>query len=421
MVQLTRRRLLGASAINGGGFLLASLVVLLWSFLMVRAYPGEASGQMLLALSVAGLINSLDLGVSMGLVRVISMERDAAHPYSPRSYFLSALSVTCITELLVGLPAVAIWKLKAMPSLPWSGYGSIILFALSTQAILLCSSALKGLLDFKAANLISTGSSLMVYGTGVAMALMSQGIWHLLLAMSAAQALVACAAIVHTRHRLQAASSDTAREATGLALAAYPGLLRISIQLFPQMFTGIFFLHAQRFVIARYAGIDAVAVISLAYSVATRLHAVVNAFLEVIFPMARQLQKQGIDPAGFCAKLGAVSAGVYLGASAVATVVASLLVPDAVPVLLVFSLGVTFAIASAPAFHLLNGSGASAQVSMCSVLSPLIFLGLAPALHHVTTLGPRLLLPTAYAATMAVMLLQVIAMVRRHSKRLALA
>jgi hypothetical protein len=78
-----------------------------------------------------------------------------------------------------------------------------------------------------------------------------------------------------------------------------------------------------------------------------------------------------------------------------------------------------FAVAAAPAFHYLNGSGESAQVSVCSILSPLIFLGLAPILHNYFTFGADMLLPIAYSLTMAVMLLQVALLVRRHSKQIA--
>jgi len=418
MLRLTRRKLLGASVINGSGFMLASLATVGWYFLVVRSYSGNASGQLLLAFSVAGLINLLDLGVSLGLVRVISAGDGISHPYSPWSYFRSALWVTTLTELLVGSIAVGWWKARYFPELPGNGYFSVVAFAVSMQAILLCTSAFKGLLDFKTANLISTGSTLAVYGVGSGTVLSGGDVWSVFLAMTGTQLLAACAVVTFATIRMRSTIDPAVATAPGFALVAYPGLLSISMRFFPQMFTGIFFMHAQRFIIARYAGLDAVAVISFAYSTATRIHSVVNAFLEVIFPMARQLQAQGVKLGAFSLRVGSLSATVYLIAAVAATGVASLFIPGISRPLFTYSVGVMFAVAAVPAFHLLNGSGASAQVSMCSLLSPLIFLGVAPLLHNNFSLDARLLLPVAYAITMAVMLFQVAVIVMRHSRRL---
>lgn len=421
MLHLTRRKMFSASAINGGGFMLASLATVLWYFLIVRYYPGEASGQMLLSLSVAGLINLLDLGVSLGLVSVLSAGNEISGRHSRWDYVRSALLVTTLTELLVGSLAVGWWKSTSFPGLPDIGYFSIVIFAVSTQAILICSSTFKGLCDFKAANLISTGSVLAVYGVGVGTMLIGKDVWIVFLAMTCTQLLTACSAVAYANKWLCGDADVVIAPAPERVLVAYADLLLISVKFFPQIFTGIFFMHAQRFIIARYAGLDAVAVISFAYSIATRIHSVVNAFLEVIFPMAHQLRAQGVMPSAFCIRVGSISAAAYFVVAVVVAGVASLLIPSIFPPLFAYSIGVMFAVAAAPAFHLLNGSGESMQVSVCSLLSPLIFLFLAPILHNNFMFGAKMLLPIAYSLTMAVMLLPVALLVRRHSRRITVA
>lgn len=417
MLKFDRRKFIIASAINGVSFIISSIVVLLWSFLLVRTYSGQDSGYLLLSLSVAGIINMIDLGVSMGLTRVISMEREEKPPFSPENYFLSALSVTLILELVVGGLAVFIWSYYFEPVQTTGSFGFIVVFALSTQTILICSGALKGFLNFKAANLITTGAAILVYGIGVAMASSQQSVWHMLISMAIMHALVAYFAVSYTLKRIRIVSviSDSKFRLKTL-FKVYWILLKISITYFPQMFAGLFFQHVQRFMISRYSGIDFVALISLAYAIATRLHAIINAFLEVIFPMASKIQKRGVEANAFCIKFGALAAVVYIITSGVAAGIVGVFIPGIFPVLLVFSIGVTFAVASAPAFHLLNGSGASHLVSTSSVLSPLLFACLVPAINYINVLDSHMLLPAAYAITMSLLLLQIVIMVRHHSK-----
>lgn len=418
MVHLTRRRIQTASIVNGSGFILASFAMVLWYFLVVRSYPGEAAGQLLLALSVAGLINLLDLGVSQGLISVLSSANDVPHRHSRWNYIRSALLVTTIIELLIAPLAVYWWKKSAFPGLPHIGYFSIVVFAVSTQIILICTGVFKGLCNFSSANLISTGSIVVVYGVGVGAVLMGQDVWTVFLAMACTQFFTACCVVVYANARLPEAVVGMKTSSSGHAWGAYVDLLKTSLKFYPQMFTGIFFMHAQRFIIARYAGIDAVAVISFAYSIATRMHAVVNAFLEVIFPMARQMVVQGLKPNAFCLRMGSISAAAYFSVALVVAAVAKLLIPGIFLVLLAYSVGVMFAVASAPAFHLLNGIGDSARLSVCSLLSPLTFLGLAPLLHGYFALRAEMLLPVAYSLAMAAMLLQVALLVMRHSRQM---
>jgi O-antigen/teichoic acid export membrane protein len=422
MPHLFRHKLLSASAINGGGFILSSITVLLWSYLLVRSYPAAASGQLLLSLSVAGLINLLDLGVSIGLIRVISALDPVVYPHSPWNYFRSAIWLITLTELVVGFVAVGWWKASSFHDLPFSGYLSIIVFAVSTQAVLLCTGLFKGLVDFKAANLISTGTALSVYGIGVAMILAGLDVWTVLLAMTCAQLFCACAAVIFAMKQHRPKNTAVTPSFSQLARVIYPNLLRSSIEMFPQMFTGIFFLHAQRFIIARYAGLDSVAIFSLAYSIATRIHAMMNAFLEVIFPMARQLHAQGINMARFCIKVGSIFAAIYFILAFAATAIAIMFVPGISAPLSIYSIGVMFAVAAVPAFHFLNGSGASVQVSVCSLLSPAFFLALAGVMNYSSfAISTNLLLPVAYAVTMALMLVAVGFLLRHHLRRLIIA
>ena len=296
----------------------------------------------------------------------------------------------------------------------------VVLFALSTQGLLLCTSAFKGLCNFKAANLVSTGSTIAVYGTGVVAMMLRAEVWTLLSLMTLVQASCAAVAIVNTSTQLRAQGEPPNTFSAAPALGVYANLLRTSLPYFPQLFTGIFFMHAQRFFIARYTGLETVGVTSFAYSLATRIHSVISAFSEAIFPMAQQLRANGLKAASFCVRMGAVAAGVYAIAALILVAGVAALVPGMLMIQIIFCVGVMFSAAAVPAFHLLNGSGASAQISVCSLLSPFIFACLAIAANAAFG-ATSWLSPAAYAATMAIMLPHVALLVRRHAKHFDIA
>lgn len=417
-VRLTRRHLLAASAINGAGFILASAATVLWYFLIVKRYSAAESGRLLLAMSVAGMINLIDFGTSMGLTRLLSVSEQPADRSMATRAFRSAIWLGSALQLLVGSVALIVWRHLTDVPPPLAASGAIVVFAVSFQIVLTCASAMKGICDFKAANLISTGSALLVYGVAAALAAASVDIWMLFLAMSGVQLAMAAFAIRLATSRL--ATLDSGSTSALSLLRAYGALLKTSLTFFPQMVTGIFFMHAQRFVIAKYSGLEAVAVVSFAYSVATRIHSLVNAFLEVLFPMAQRLQQQGVKVGRLLVKVGLMSALSYALVAFVTGVVAAFVIPEALWTFAVFALGVTFAIAAAPAFHALNGSGASAQVSTCSFISPFLFVAVAEGIHP--RMGTaELLLPSAYAIAMAFMLLQVGILAWRHLQQRRLA
>lgn len=414
-VRLTRRHLLTASAINGTGFILASAVTVLWYFLIVKRYSAVESGRLLLAMSVAGMINLLDLGTSMGLTRLLSVSEQPADQSIATRAFRSAIWLGSALQLLVGSAAVIVWRHLTDVPPPLAASSAIVVFAVSFQLVLTCASAMKGISDFKAANLISTGSALLVYGVAAALAAASIDIWMLFVVMSGVQLAMAVYAIKLATSRLIA--QDRGSTSAHSLVHAYSTLLKTSLTFFPQMVTGIFFMHAQRFVIARYSGLEAVASVSFAYSVATRIHSLVNAFLEVLFPMTKRLQQQGVKVGRLLVKVVLMSAMSYVLVAFVTGLIAAFVIPEALWTFAAFALGVTFAIAAAPVFHALNGSGASAQVSICSFISPFVFVAAAEGVHPwMGASKQQLLLPSAYAIAMAFMLIQVGILGWRHLK-----
>lgn len=398
---LTRRNLLAASAINGFGFILVTVSNILWYYLIVRNYSGVESGNLLLAMSVAGMINLLDLGTSMGLTRMISMNELPSHRNLAVTAFQSSILVGLSLQFAVGSAAVFIWASLANSDASLWTCGAIIVFAVSTQAVLLCVSALKGLCDFKASNLVSTFSASLVYGTGAALAAFGNNVWLVFITMSIVQMLVGVVAIQFTHGRFR--TYNWVYPDASKLVRSYISLLRSSLAFAPQMMTGIFFMHAQRFIIARYSGIESVAIVSFAYSVATRIHSLVNAFLEVIFPLAAKLREQG-HGGFFILKIGLISALSYMMMATFIVIVAHFIVPEFQLTFGVFALGGAFAIAAAPAFHLLNGNGASLLVSISSFISPFLFVVAAEVIYLAFQPLGNLLLPTAYAITMATML-----------------
>ena len=417
MTLVSRQRLLGASAVNGIGFLIASAVAIGWWLLVTRLYPAEESGRLILAISVAGVINLLDLGASAGLVSLVSAQQGTAKPpFDARKLFKVALTSVLLVETIIGAASLAWWLgvhqddkfLTAPVAL------LVLAFALSTQALQLCIGMLKGSLQFRSANLVSTGSTILVYGPGAMLVWLHADTHHVLAVMTAMQVVAAIASVRYASRE----SGYDGREATHVQVRTLiRTLLRTSLPFYPQMFTGIFFNHVQRFLIVRFVGLDAVAVLSLAMSIATRLHAVVNAFLEVLFPMAMHMRASGVRALSFCVRAGALAALAYGACAAAVVLVAHFGMPVLVLPFAVFALGVACSIAAAPAFHLLNGTGESWQVSLASALSPVTFLAAAVALHSVPAVSSELLLPWSYCCASTLIVLQILAVLVRLGRR----
>jgi len=420
MPKTIKRKLLRASSINGGGFIFSSFVILLWSYLLVTLYSAYESGLLLLCLSVAGILNLADLGVSIGITKIVSSANSEDCGHSPWQFFISSLLVTLVVELVVGVMGFGLWFIVSSPDLEFLDYFSIMIFALSTQTVLICVGLFKGLVDFKGANLISMGASVAVYGIGIFMLFITSNAKTTLLVVALTQALVATLATLFTASKVKPVDRNRHASVFDMVTLVYPKVFKTSIGMFPQMFAGIFFLHVQRFIVAQYVGIGFVAIFSLAYSIATRLHAIVNAFLEVIFPMAKQLRDYGVNILNLCLKLGGVFSAAYLIAAAIALVISDSIVPGLTVPLALYSIGAMFAVAAVPSFHFLNGSGAALQVSVASILGPSLFFIFVLAMGWGDFLvGNQFLIPVAYAVTMFIMLVCVAMLLRRKIKNIS--
>lgn len=399
-----RKKLMNASFAGGLGFIISSLIVLIWSYILVKLYPASESGQLLLCLSVAGLINMLDLGTSVGITRVLSHSQLGLYPYSPRCYFISVALVALLTEAMAAILLMFWWEELSLPKLPFYGNLSLILLALSSQATLICVGFFKGLLNFRVANLIAAGSTIVVYGLGALMLSRSSNIWTIFATMSFSQLICALIASVYI---FKLTSSENFSERFDLKktiLIIYPNIFKASIVMFPQMFAGIFFLHIQRFVIALYAGIDSVAILSLAYSIATRIHGVINASLEFLFPMAQHLRSRGHDMVSLCLRLGGIFSFIYLAAAFLLVIIAFFFAPYIVDPLIAYLIGVLFAIFAVPAFHYLNGTGHALKLSMASLSGPIIYLVLSVTVKLIgLNYSYNIMLPYIYSITMAVL------------------
>jgi len=399
-----RLKLISASFINAGGFIFSSLVVLFWSYLLVKLYPANDSGGLLLCLSCAGMVNLLDFGTSIGITRIISSENSSLYSHHPRNYLLSAVIVSLLTEGMAVLLIIYFWKKLALPSLPYYGYFSLLILTLSSQVVLICVGFFKGLLNYRAANLVSAGTAIVVYGAGTVFLLAESSVWIVFFIMALMQVICAGASVIYVLGSYSLMEVSNKISFNQLVRVVYPNLFKTSIKLFPQMFAGIFFLHVQRLIIARYAGLELVAIFSLAYSIATRLHGVVNAFLEIIFPMAQRLRAQGINVLIFCLKLGGIFTVVYFLIASVVIAIVVTVLPHILKPLIAYSIGVMFAVAAIPSFHFLNGVGRAFQISFASLMSPIIYCILAFSIYSINiNYDNNLILPLVYIFTMFIL------------------
>jgi O-antigen/teichoic acid export membrane protein len=404
---LMKKELFKKGIANGIAFIASSGMIAGWYFLCTQHYDTRSGVYLLLAVSTSAIINLLDLGLSLALIHILSTSQ-LQHRWSREFVVFSSLGGSLLMQLAGG--PVIFYTLNNNES-SFQGvtpYLLVTLFAVFTQAVQTAVAALKGLLNFRAANTVLLLSTTGVYGFSVIVLIAKASPQTVFGLMVACQGLASAYAI---RVLLGASGLDRSQSPTTRlteVLRCYAFLVRRSISFFPQIFSGIFFLHIQRFFVMELLGARALANFSFAYALASRVHAVINSFFDIAFPYAATLS----------AKYRLSSLGVVLGSGAALACLLALLVlgviidfiaPKVLVPYAIYGIGVVFAMASAPAFHLLNGLSRPRFVSICSLLAPVIFFVIVVSyMSFMKAFFPAevagYVIPGAYAVAMAVLM-----------------
>ncbi len=401
-VGLIRKKLLGPALWNGGGFLASSAVTIFWYWLVLKTYSGTESAALLLDISTAGVITLVDMGASLGLISVLSRSLDTKERDfgDPLYLVVSTLIAILVLEVVAGIGIIFLAERWGLISVGAVSGIAIIAFALTSQTVTTATAALKGARDFRSASVTATCTVFIVFGTGSLGMLNGVDARTVFLHMTIIQLFTAAGALIVVISRpvwkiLLASTRSDAHHAHQQNVKYF---FLHSIAYFPQTFAGTFFTHTQRFIVAYFLGADQVAKLAFAYSLATRVHALINAFLEVLFPFAPDLAKEGIDIRGFALRTGAGAALVFLPMAAAATALTAIVAASAAGLTAGYLVGVFFAVAVAPAFQMLNAHGKALRLSIVVLGSPMIFALIILATKQFSNVR-RWDFPVAYAGS----------------------
>lgn len=391
---------------NGSTFILSSAIIALWYYFCTQRYPASGSAYLLLSLSTAGIINLLDFGISLKIIHILSTS-SSNNRWPIKIVITSSFLGSMMLQATLG--SVVYYLILSNSPIPEGSYTYLLVLALalSTQCVQTAISIMKGLFAFNRANSILLASTLFVYAATIPLIIKGVNQESVLAIMSLGQfitAVIAALLIPKTKNKNKESIPALVK---GISKCYYQ-MLRESIEFFPQVFAGTFFLHIQRFFIIELLGEKALANFSFAYALASRLHSVVNSFFDLLFPYAARIV-QGRSAIKIANLAGAAAAAICLVGALIVGCIIYYISPEILQPFSLYVLGVLFAMASAPAFHLMNGLNNGYAVSLYSLLAPIIF---ATILLLNKFSGKQLfenanqvLIPIAYSISMLMVLL----------------
>lgn len=393
---------------NGSTFLFTSAIIALWYYFCTQKYPASGSAYLLLSLSTAGIINLLDFGISLKIIHMLSTS-SSNDRWSAKTVITSALLGSMLLQVTLG--SIVYYLIQRSSPIPEGSYTYLLVlaFALASQCVQTAISIMKGLFNFNRANSILFTSTLLVYATTILPIIKGVNQELILAAMSLGQFVTAVIAI--NLIPPQKSKNNIKQSIPALAMGitkCYYQMLCESLKFFPQVFAGTFFLHIQRFFIIEILGEKALANFSFAYALASRLHSVVNSFFDLLFPYAARIV-QGRSAIKIANLAGAAAATLCLGGASILGCIIYYISPAILQPFLLYVLGVLFAMASAPAFHLMNGLNNGHSVSLYSLLAPVIFAAilLLPEFSGKQLFEEfnQILIPVAYSISMLMVLI----------------
>jgi hypothetical protein len=350
-------------------FVIGSAVVFAWYVSVIRSMPVHASAALLLWQSFAAVLAIADLGAAVHVVRAIAAAVSASD--AARASAIARLAMTWSitgTVALGSLACVVAWMGGWLRDADGVVLVAIVALAVANQVSATGVAVLKGSQDIRRAATLQAAVVILGYGPSAALAWITRDP-RVCFAALVGGTLVA-SALVARRARLPAPNATPSDAGYRLRHHLAGGVL-----FFPQSLAGIFFNGILRFIVDQSLGPVAVARIAVSYAMSARLHAVLNAYLEPIFPMGLRLAAEGVGPGAFTRALWQKGFPLFaLGAAVL--VAASVVAGRGVPALVaLFCLGTWIAVCCAPRFHLGNALQRGAAVSALSLGSLAIFAG----------------------------------------------
>lgn len=370
-----------AAGWSGAAFILSATLSLGWYIILLREYSSRESGTLLLWISASAIVGLLDFGISVFINGKIASYRHAKELDTAGLIAKFCLYFSFVFFLFSSVSAGLV--IRSYSILPPLGFWQIFSFAIlitGTQVGITSTAILKGYHQFKLGAICQIINSILCYGVSVIAMIMKMEISLVYVFMAVGSA-VSAAISFYFALRISRVSvirgSDLHQKFR--VLRTHRKIFFIVFQggshIFPQQLAGVFFNHVLRFLVASLSGLEAVVVTSFSFTVATRLHSLCNAFIEILYPLANLLEEKKITARSIELLFWKRVFPYFILLAIAAAFVANAIKVGALIPTLLFSFGTWMALVAAPTFHFENAFGRSLRISiLCLIAIPAYML-----------------------------------------------
>ncbi|MGR2661895.1 hypothetical protein ACUXVY_09875 [Chromobacterium haemolyticum] len=358
-----------AAFFSAGAFLFNALVVLGWYVMLSTFYSSEISGHLLLWISAPAMLGLLDVGLSIYVAgRIAELRHKQMYWIAAQTGLVALVFSICSFLVWSGISGFAVsrWLLMPMPVSGWIFPFFVFSVALQTTAV--SNGILKGYHKFRVAAICQFLNSTCTYGFSIILMLngASEVKLYFWLSMASLINALIVSTIAFKTCVLEKRRALESQKRTSI-LSVLNVLIRGGVAIFPQQLPGIFFNHALRFLIAATGGIQNVTKVSLSFTIAARMHALGNSFLEVMYPLAHQLRENGISVKKIQLSMWKIGFPLFLSGTVLVCLFAKYFNAGDVVLILLFCAGTWVALIAAPIFHIANAMGKGVRISVISV------------------------------------------------------
>ena len=375
---------------SGLGFAIGSVVTVVWYLVLLNRYSLSESGAILLWLGAAGSLGLCDFGLSVWAIGVVSElvgsgQISCVEKLSAAIRWQTFFIFSSAAAIFGGVASYFGW----IDGFSWEQIPAFAAFVISAQLILIEVSVLKGLRLVRDATIVQVAAVIITYGFSIPV-LCCVGSFEVVTSCMAIWSSVSVVIVTaYCRIIVRKKLRGVVRESVPRSIL-FIERMSGSIKLFPQMVAGIFFAHTLRFLVAAFSGLSAVTLVTTSFMIASRLHALANAFIEVLYPMARVAGDAGISLKYIYMRIWLILFPPFaIGAGSLAFVFAS---SDQrfTELILLFSLGTWMAVLGAPRVHIANAAGRGIVISIISIGMIVLFSGLCITLTVCVSMDLRL-------------------------------
>jgi len=370
------------------GFAAPSLIVFASYPVLIRQLGAPAFGVYLLAASLSGAMMFLDLGFSAATLRFVAQDLAAGRPKAAADVVLTSLVFYGCMGVLGGAVIAAmapVWAAVFKVDARLVG-GAVVVFRLAGLQfaaylpVMVFVSIAKATCRFDRSTLFISLLAAATYGSAIVAVLAGAGLVGVMFAAVVVNYLTFIWIAIDGLRLCRECDIHL----TGASPVAFRRMFSFGWILTVNSIAAFFLFQVQKFLVGFVMGPAAVTVYQSAGVIPSKIHAVVNAATEVMFPFAsasrdramlRRVYLRMLAGSMLVALVGFVSL-VVLARPFLALWLGAAVAAAAAPLVPVFALAYFFLALSPAPFHLVNGLGRPALNTLACVMNALLNVAL---------------------------------------------